>query len=51
MYRMNYDDKQFEAVCRFTAHTIAEILLKRLDASFKQEQGQSIEQLLEITNS
>lgn len=51
MYRINYDGKQFEAVCRFTAHTIAEILLKRLDAGFRQDQGQSIEQLLKLTNS
>ena len=50
MYRMNYNEKQFEAVCRFTAYAIAEILLKRLDASFKKEQGQSIGQLLGITN-
>lgn len=51
MYRMNYNENQFEAVCRFTAYTIAEILLKRLDASFRQDQGQSIKQLLDIKNS
>ena len=50
MYRMNYNEEQFEAVCRFTAYAITEILLKRLDASFKKEQGQSIRQLLGITN-
>lgn len=50
MYRMNYSEAQFKTVCQFTAYTIAEILLKRLDASYRHEQGQSIQQLLDLNS-
>lgn len=48
MYRMNYSETQFKTVCQFTSYAIAEILLKRLDASYKHEHGQSIQQLLDL---
>ena len=50
MYRINYNEDKMMAVCRFTSHMISSILLKRLDAIFREEQGISIKELLENIN-
>lgn len=47
MYRMNYNEAQMNAVCRFTSRTITTLLLNRLDMKFREEQGSDIKELLE----
>ncbi len=46
MYRYNYDEEYMESVCRFTAKAITEILLRRLENTYKEEEGMSLEELL-----
>ena len=46
MYRGNYDNERFGAVCRFTAKAIVEILLRRLNLSYQKEENTDIETLL-----
>lgn len=46
MYRNNYDDHSFDAVCRFTSKAIAEILLRRLNLSYQKEENADIETLI-----
>jgi radical SAM protein with 4Fe4S-binding SPASM domain len=36
MYKQNYNQGQFEAVCRFTQNVIKELILKRLDRQYQE---------------
>ena len=46
MYKRNYDEKKFLAVCRFTEKMIGTILLAKLDTAYKEQHHQGIDRLL-----
>lgn len=46
MYKKNYDKAHFNTVCHFTRRMIGSILLKRLDATYKEKHNFGIEELI-----
>lgn len=46
MYRRNYDQKKFRAVCRFTQKMTGTILLAKLDAAYQEMHHHGIDKLL-----
>ena len=46
MYRRNYDNDRFEAVCEFTRTITAKTLLANLDAAFRQRYNYGVESIV-----